>query len=122
MGLLFRTDDFLPGIEDMRTTTRYCKLHLDSSRRKELMLEAFQRNASKKEVQLDAMEKHINPDFRERKTYQNTSRKRAQRSISKKKALFDASKKRVLPGASHGKVYPWEKMIKSEETKWRLST
>ena len=117
MGLLFRTDGFLPGIEEMRTTTRYCKLHSDTSRRKDSILEAFHRNASKNEVHLDPLEKHINPDFPERKTHQNTSREKAQRGTSKKKALFDASKKRARLGASHKKVYPSEKMVKSEETK-----
>ena len=123
MGLLFRTEDFLPGIEDMRTTTRYCKMHSDTSTRKEvMMLEAFQRNASKKEVQLGALEKHNNPDFPERKMYhQNSSRKKAQRGTSKKKALFDASKKRTRPGALQRKVYPCEKMVKRGETQWRLS-
>ena len=88
-----------------------------------MMLEAFQRNASKKEVQLGALEKHNNPDFPERKMYhQNSSRKKTQRGTSKKKALFEASKKRTRPGAFHRKVYPCEKLVKREETKWRLST
>ena len=86
------------------------------------MLEAFQRNASKKEVQLGALEKHNNPDFPERKTYhQNSSRKKAQRGTSKKKAPVDASKKRARPGAFQRKVYPCEKMVKRGETQWRLS-
>ena len=109
-GLLFRTEEFLPGIEDMRTTTRYCRVHSHISR-KEVMLEAFNtkacRNASKEK------ENKIHADFPERKTHQNTSRKKAQRSTSKKK---------VRPGASHKKVHPSEKMVKSEENKWRGSS
>ena len=109
MGLLFRTKDFLPGIEEMRTTTRYCKLHSENSR-KEVMLDAFNTkahgNTSKEKGN------KIASDFPERMMQQKTSRKKAQRSTSKKK---------VRPGASHKKVHPSEKMVRSEEKKWRGS-
>ena len=113
MGFLFRTNGFLPGIDNVRTTTRYCKKHSNTSRKKEPILEAFHRNAFKKEAWLDELEKPPYPDFPGRK---KASREKNHRGMSKKTSLFYGSKKRVRPDVSHRKVYPSQK---GEEAKWR---